>query len=291
MDLNDLLIKKKIDPHHVLVMRHRPPEPKLRKALPLLAAEKPDIFNAYQQTQGEKAEKAMLRAKYVASFIGHQPGKALFIGLYAVGHTQTLTFEQYWQVPAYIEMRSRYGTQGLTEGGRASCVWFDLAICDAYAAWKGKLVVRWPPPEISWWRWAHQNSIAISAIFEDDLLVQAMPDWDAIDLSFDDLAALPTRWRETLAHWRGIYMIFDQSDGRGYVGSAYGADNLLGRWLSYSSSGHGENMLLRERDPNNFRFTILQRVSPDMDADDVIRLEASWKKRLHTRAPYGLNAN
>jgi len=44
--------------------------------LPWLAAEKPEVFNAYQQTQGEKVEKAMLGAKYVASFIGHEPGKA-----------------------------------------------------------------------------------------------------------------------------------------------------------------------------------------------------------------------
>jgi hypothetical protein len=35
----------------------------------------------------------------------------------------------------------------------------------------------------------------------------------------------------------------------------------------------------------------LQRVSPDMPADDVIRLEASWKLRLHTRSPFGLNSN
>jgi hypothetical protein len=28
-----------------------------------------------------------------------------------------------------------------------------------------------------------------------------------------------------------------------------------------------------------------------MASEDVIRLEASWKERLHTRAPYGLNDN
>jgi hypothetical protein len=38
-------------------------------------------------------------------------------------------------------------------------------------------------------------------------------------------------------------------------------------------------------------FTILQRVSPDMEAEDVIQLEATWKKRLHTRPPHGLNDN
>jgi hypothetical protein len=35
----------------------------------------------------------------------------------------------------------------------------------------------------------------------------------------------------------------------------------------------------------------LQRVSPDMDAADIIALEGSWKQRLHTRQPHGLNDN
>jgi hypothetical protein len=102
---------------------------------------------------------------------------------------------------------------------------------------------------------------------------------------------LPTRWRSALAHWRGIYFIFDVSDAKGYVGAAYGHDNILGRWLAYAATGHGGNSLLRQRDPRHFRFTILQRVSPDMEDDDVIRLEATWKERLHTRPPYGLNDN
>ncbi len=90
--------------------------------------------------------------------------------------------------------------------------------------------------------------------------------------------------------WRGIYFIYDESDGKGYVGSAYGKDNILGRWLSYKASGHGGNKQLCKRYPKNFRFSILQRVSPDMDADDVIRIEGTWKERLHTR-DYGLNEN
>src|SRR5262249_9951901 len=51
MELNDLLQSSKIEPREVLVLRHRPTEPDLNKILPLLAADKPDLFNAYQQTQ------------------------------------------------------------------------------------------------------------------------------------------------------------------------------------------------------------------------------------------------
>ncbi|MSP83999.1 MAG: hypothetical protein EXQ94_14095 [Alphaproteobacteria bacterium] len=82
MNLNDLLTDVGIDPSGVLVMRHRPGEREFQRALPWLAAGKPDLYNAYQQTQGPKGEDAVKRAKYVASFIGHQPGKALFVGIY-----------------------------------------------------------------------------------------------------------------------------------------------------------------------------------------------------------------
>jgi hypothetical protein len=99
------------------------------------------------------------------------------------------------------------------------------------------------------------------------------------------------RWKSALPQWRGIYYIFDTSDGKGYVGSAYGEANLFGRWLNYAARGHGGNKLLKQRHPRNFRFSILQRVSPDMNATDLIRLEVSWKERLHTRQPFGLNDN
>jgi hypothetical protein len=291
MNLNDLFLAKGIDPQQVLVLRHRPPEPELNKVLPWLAAEKPEIFNAYQQTQTEKLEKAMLGAAYVASFIGREAGKALFVGLYSIGASKPLTFEQYWQVPAYVEMKA-FGMQGLRpDKGRSTVLWFDLVLTSFYADWKGKLIVRWPPPEKSWWRRAHRNEMPVLAILQDSALDAAMPPWDEISLTWEQLGVLPLRWKSVLSQWRGIYYIFDTSDGKGYVGSAYGDGNLLGRWLNYAASGHGGNTQLRRRDPKNFRFTILQRVSPDMEADDVIRLENTWKERLHTRQPFGLNDN
>ena len=294
MNLNDLFKNKGIDPQHVLVLRHRPHEPELNKVLPWLAAEKPDVFNAYQQTQGEKREKVManmIGSGYVASFIGHEPGKALFIGLYSIGKTKPLTLKQYWRVPAYIEMRA-FGMRGFTgDKGRKTVLWFNLALTDLFSSWKGKLVVSWPPPERAWWRRAHRNEIPVLSILEESLLDAAMPEWDAINLSWEELGVLPSRWKSALSQWRGIYYIFDTSDAKGYVGSAYGEANLYGRWLNYAARGHGGNKLLKQRDPRHFQLSILQRVSPDMNANDLIRIESSWKERLHTRQPFGLNDN
>ena len=291
MTLNDLLLARQIDPKRVLVLRHVPQEPELNKVLPWLAAEKPDVYNAYQQTQGTKVERAMAEAGYVASFIGHEPNKALFIGLYEIGASRPLTRKQYWQIPAHIEMK-KFGMRGFTEDStRPHVLWFELAATDFYSAWKGKMIVGWPPPERSWWRRAHRNDMAVMAVLEDSALDAAMPPWEKIMLTWEDLGVLPARWRAAIAEWRGIYYIFDVHDGKGYVGSACGRQNILGRWLNYAASGHGGNRLLRERDPKNFRFSILQRVSPDMDEADVVRVESTWKERLHTRAPRGLNDN
>jgi hypothetical protein len=160
-----------------------------------------------------------------------------------------------------------------------------------YSSWKGRLVVGWPGPERSWWRRAHKNKFPILAIREESGFNEAMPAWNGLNLTWEELHILPIRWRNALSQWRAIYCIFDSKDRKGYVGSAYGENNLLGRWLNYASVGHGWNKLLRNRDPGNFNFSILERVSPDMEPSEIIRLESTWKDRLHTRAPEGLNDN
>lgn len=111
-------------------------------------------------------------AKYVASFIGHQPAKALFIGLYSVEGTSPLTYEDFWEVPAYKEMKA-FGMNGFTgDDGRSSVLWFNLKLADFYAEWKVKLVINWPSPEIAWCRRAQRNTMPVHAILEESLLTK-----------------------------------------------------------------------------------------------------------------------
>ena len=92
---------------------------------------------------------------------------------------------------------------------------------------------------------------------EQSILDAAMPRWDELRFTWDELKILPSKWKAALSQWRGIYFIFDESDGKGYVGSAYGTENIVGRWLSYAAGAHGGNKELRNRDPARFRFSIL----------------------------------
>jgi hypothetical protein len=293
MNLNDLLHNKGFDLEKVLVLRHKPPESDLAQRLPWLAAERPTLFNAYQQTQGRNLEKAMAimaGSGHIASFIGHESGKAVFIGLYSIDQAQPLTREQYMNKPEYIELKN-YGLCDFIKGDRDSILWFDLNLSDFYTSWKGKLIIEWPSPERSWWRYAHRNEMPVHSILEDSALNPKICDWKDVLLKWEELRILPSNLKSALSQWRGIYYVFDISDRKGYVGSAYGDMNILGRWCAYAARRHGGNTLLRGRDPSNFLFSILQIVSPDMSQEEIVQIENSWKERLHTRMPYGLNNN
>lgn len=230
----------------------------------------------------------MRRASHVASFIGHEAGKAAFVGLYRMQRVRDLSQKQYLSIPAVQEERR---IQGITSPPNKQVItWFDLELTEFYSNWKGKLIIHWPSPEISWSRWAAPNSFSIEAIHAESVFTKAITDWRELDLTWDDLRAIPSTWQNALSQWRGIYFIFDSKTGKGYVGSAYGADNLFGRWLNYAKTGHGGNRWLKECDPKHLRFSILERMSPDASAEEIIYRESSWKVRLHTRES-GLNGN
>ncbi len=291
LTFNDLLRLSGIAEQDVLVFRHRPNEPELNRVFDWIVAERPDLFDCYQGNHGQRTESALKRAKYVVSFIRHTPGTALFVGLYEVASTRVLTVSECMDRPLHRELMS-FGMTGIKAvEGRDSVIEFTLPLTQWHADWRGRLIVRWPGLERSWYRWADRNVFEIEAIAPESLFARGMPNWDALALEWNELALLPASWCADLRNWRGVYLIIDQADGKQYVGSAYGAENILQRWRDYSRTRHGGNKLLRERNPSGFRFSILQRTSPDLPDADVIAIEKTWKDRLRTKAPFGLNEN
>lgn len=288
LDFNRLLELVETDPSETLIVRHVPVEKALKQVLPWLVVERPDLWLAYQRIQWRTLEKAMTRARYIASFIGQEPVTATFAGIYRIGEWESLDLEGYRQFPGNSEL------EALGMSGRSAdmpeCLAFELEPLEHYREWVGRLSITWPKPYQQWWRWAERGQFFVESIEAESRFVRGMPDWKDIVLSWHELQLLPASWKAALAQWRGIYLIFDTQRRSGYVGSAYGADNILGRWSGYAKSGHGGNSELRKSQPANLCFSILQRTSPDMEAADIMALEASWKKRLHTRQ-FGLNRN
>ena len=287
IDFKDLLAKHQIDPRTVLVLRHTPKESRLKKVFPWIAAKYPAVFNAYQQTQGEAVENRMKKAALVASFWGHESGAALFIGLYQRHGHEMRTPDQIRSEPAVQDLE-RHGGNVETK----SRLWFDLRLReDFFGDWKGKLEIEWPGNPLNWHRFADQAVFKITAIHGESLLREGAPvSYRKWDLRWDELTLLPESWKNKLSGWRGIYYIFDVSDGSGYVGKASGTQNLLGRWQNYADSGDGGNLKLRGRDPINFRFSILELIPGDMEDGDVESREQNWMIRLRTRmSAHGLN--
>lgn len=291
LTFNEALISSGVDLNSVVVFRHRPYEPALNRIFEWIAAERPDLYNCYQSTHSSRIEAALVRAKYIASFIRYGGGSAIFVGLHEIRSYRSITKAECIGRPAHQELMS-LGMVGIrSTDERTHVLDFELSTLDWHADWKGRLIIAWPPPDRSWWRWADRNVFPIEAISIESQFAKQMPDWDELVLAWHELAVLPSSWVAALSHWRGIYLITDTRDGLQYVGSAYGGENILQRWQNYARTGHGGNKHLKGRDPSTFRFAILQRVSPDLPDADVIRAEGRWKDRLLTRWPSGLNDN
>jgi len=157
---NELLSDAGISPRDVLLLRHAPTkERKLRKRLKWLASEKPEVFNAYQQTQNDRVQKMMEKKSvsgYVASFIGHESGKALFVGIYAINGTERLAPMDCLRKPAYKEMERFAEKCMAAEDSREFLLWFDLSLSEHCSSMKGKLIIEWPG-EKAWCRHAESN--------------------------------------------------------------------------------------------------------------------------------------
>jgi hypothetical protein len=178
MEFNELLIKKGIPTKKVLLLRHRPVEPELNKVIKWLASERHEIFNASQQTQIVRVQDAMAKMSglgyYVASFIGDQPGRALFVGLYSIDGAKKLTQAECYQIPAYRKMKGFAGKTIADDPPRDYILWFDLVLTDHYSSWKGKLVIEWRG-ERAWWRYADRNKMEVITILDESALDSVMP--------------------------------------------------------------------------------------------------------------------
>ena len=290
MNFTDLLQRDGIDPKNVIAVRHA----ELLDVLPWFAEENPEVFNSYQQCQSLRLEAALMKLRnvgYLASFIAFGPARAMYVGLYKIGNSRAVSQTNFWAISGNQQLKE-YGYKGFTASQqRPTIEHFDLKLTLFRKDWKGKLIIDWPGQGRSWWRRAEKNNFQVRAILEESALTQSMPPWNELALTWDQLRVIPKSWKEALRQWRGIYYIHDSRGCKGYVGSAGGTDNLLGRWMNYAQSGHGSNKLLKGRNPKTFTFSILELVSQTMIPSDLNDLERTWKKRLVTRHPFGLNDN
>ena len=294
MRFNMFLHECGIDPTEVAVALHTPPERHLRRILGALVAEEPHLFQAYQSNHRRRPEATLKARKYLVSFVSADRKEMNFAGLFAIDGWSERTAAEFDADPHQLELQARFATKSFAaqaiEEGRSSFAEFNLRPLPLMQDLRGRLVISHHPTR-SYIRLAEKLDPQIVEIRRQSELVPPPPDWKDFILTAQELRTLPRNWGQKLSGWRGVYLIVDEKGGgQRYVGSAYGADNLLGRWRAHVAREKGVTVELGQRDPSGFRFSILQLLLHDATPDEVFIVENDWKNRLHTRQ-WGLNSN
>lgn len=148
-------------------------------------------------------------------------------------------------------------------------------------------------------KFAHQ--LLVSSIREKRMSIGEFPGFNDVLLSRTKLCTIiregEPSWRSPLSKIGGIYLITDTSDGRHYVGSAYGEEGIWQRWGSYVSTGNGGNKelkrLLKEKGTDHvrhFQYKLLEVCDIHSSREHILERESHWKKVLMSRE-FGLNRN
>lgn len=145
------------------------------------------------------------------------------------------------------------------------------------------------------------NSLRIVELRKERASISGFPGYKNVLLKKQELDVVVSQniesWRSALSSVKGVYVIVDRSNGKQYVGSAYGEGGIWSRWCEYSRSGHGDTKelraLLKRESPSHsqkFQFSILEVCDISFSDDQVIARESHWKIALCTR-DHGLNSN
>lgn len=291
MHFTDLLRLQDIAPTDVNVILHSPRHVEFAKVLPTLFHTRRAALDMYQATHSAPAERTLKqRRRFAAVFVKVSDRRLVFAGMYENLGWQDRPWADIWAEPEAQYLSESFGVFAEDRGNDPTSLkaFFDLRLCDHLRDLIGRLVIGATLTQ-TYIRRAENLPAPVLAVLETGLADAPPPPWRDMVLSAAVLRALPPAWEAMLRQWRGIYLIVDSTDGARYVGSAYGDEtNLLGRWQAHVAQAIGVTAQLRLRDPVNFRFSILERVSPDLPAAEVIALEQTWMTRLHTRT-FGLN--
>lgn len=140
------------------------------------------------------------------------------------------------------------------------------------------------------------DKFIVKEILPSSLDKDLFPGYDKVNISWETMKRVIEKdiWKTALENQKGVYLITDISNGKKYIGSAYGEYMILGRWKSYIKTGHGGNVGLKnlsfEHIKKNFRYSILDIYKSSTNDQIIIERESWWKEVLLSR-PHGYNEN
>jgi hypothetical protein len=132
MNLFALLVRMGIQPELVLAMRHAVS----RKQFWPQSDRK--VFEDYQRGLGQGQKTMLNNKKYIASFVGHKSGQAMFVGLYRVDKTRRMSAKSFYRMRQNrkllnLGMPRRNGPR----------YWIDQTRLRRFGYLESTLIVRW----------------------------------------------------------------------------------------------------------------------------------------------------
>ena len=234
-----------------------------------------DVFEDYQSGQ-DATQCARFAAPYWASFVAAPDRETLFVGLYQVGAVTNVVANDTSAEP----------------GAKSEPITTDrytLSRLDLLSEYAGLLYISWGDGARSWVQRAdYQNKRVVE--LRRDIKAPAFPGFAKFVSQLSDVENFPSTWECALMSARGIYLLTCPRTNEQYVGAATGAGGFLARWIEYARTGHGGNVALKSRDPNDYRVSILEVAGSASSVEEILAMEALWKAKLQSRE-MGLNRN
>jgi hypothetical protein len=272
LTFNDLLALEGIDPAQVRLVRHQ--DGRLGPGR-LYEAWRNDraAFEDYQRVQSQDRFPV---GDLLASFVVTEAGKTVFVGLYRVDGVDTCP-------PGSVDALLEEDTSGQFR--------YDLRLVADLADYQDMVVIDWGPGKRSWiQRAANQAKPVVEITHQYE---PRFPGFRVFTRPVDEVPSLPSSWQQVLRAVKGVYLLVDTDSGQQYVGSAKGADSLLGRWLDYAGGGDGGDVGLKAAalpGRRHYQVSVLEVVDQSTPDETIEQIESHWKNKLLTRS-FGLNRN
>lgn len=175
---------------------------------------------------------------------------------------------------------------------------FEYEHLPEYEKYVGRLIVYFKNTSQNMVRKAESviNDCEIAQLLPDTFDDDLFPGYEKVTVTWQELNRVIDKdnWKTALQNQKGVYLITDTSNGKNYVGSAYGENMILGRWKAYIKTGHGENVGLKKLPfdyiRENFKYSILDIYKSTTDDQIILERESWWKDVLQSRK-FGYNEN